>query len=158
MPFASFLARKSQVKDHIIPLIRELRNKGKVVKYIRCDNAGENIKLKEECERLNLGIEFEFTAPNTPQQKGIVERIFATLYGRGRALLNKAGFNLKPRETKCPHELFFGDVLKWARYLRIFGEVGVVKSATSIQSTLDNKSQPCIFVGYPSCNHAGNVY
>ena len=73
MAFASFLARKSQVKDHIIPLIRELRNKGKTVKYIRCDNTGENIKLKEECDRLNLGVEFEFTALNTPQQNGIVE-------------------------------------------------------------------------------------
>ena len=82
MSFASFIAKKSQVKEHIVPLIRELRNKGKTVKYIRCDNAGENLKLKEECDRLNLGIEFEFTAPNTPQQNGIVERKFATLYGR----------------------------------------------------------------------------
>ena len=54
-------------------MIRELRNKGKTVKYIRCDNTGENIKLKEECDRLNLGVEFEFTALNTPQQNGIVE-------------------------------------------------------------------------------------
>ena len=93
MLFASFIAKKSQVKEHIVPLIRELPNKGKVVKYIQCNNAGKNLKLKENCDRLNLGIEFEFTAPNTPQQNGIVERKFATLYGQGRALLNKAGFN-----------------------------------------------------------------
>ena len=180
MAFASFLAKKSQVKEHIVPLICELQNKGKVVKYIRCDNAGENTKLKEECDRLNLGVEFEFTAPNTPQQNGIVERKFATLYGRGRALLNKTGFNrsmrkglwaeaariatmldsitVKPGETKCPHELFFGSVPKWARYLRTFGEVGIVKSAASIQSKLDNKGRPCVFVGYPQHSPAGNVY
>ena len=79
MTFASFIARKGQVKEHIVPLIHQLRNKGKTVKYIRCDNAGENIKLKEECDRQKLGIEFEFTAPNTPQQNGVVERKFATL-------------------------------------------------------------------------------
>ena len=60
MSFASFIAKKSQVKEHIVPLVRELRNKGKSVKYIRCDNAGENMKLKEECDRLNLGIEFKW--------------------------------------------------------------------------------------------------
>ena len=180
MTFASFIARKGQVKEHIVPLIHQLRNKGKTVKYIRCDNAGENIKLKEECDRQKLGIEFEFTAPNTPQQNGVVERKFATLYGRGRALLNKAGFNrkmrkglwaeaariatlldsitVKPGETKCPYELFFGTLPNWARYLRTFGEVGIVKSSNPIQNKLDNKGQPCIFVGYPGTNHAGNVY
>ena len=72
-----------------------------------------------------------------PQQNGIVKRKFATLYGRGKVLLNKAGFNInramrsglwaeaariatlldsitvKPGETKCPHKLFYGDVPKW---------------------------------------------
>ena len=161
-------------------MIRELWNKGKTVKYIRCDNAGENVKLKEECDRLNLGIEFEFTAPSTPQQNGIVEQKFATLYGRGRALLNEAGFNcamqkglwaeaariatlfdsitVKPRETKCPHKLVFGNAPKWAQFLCTFGEIGIVKSAQAIQSKLENKGRPCVFVGYPTHNHAGNVY
>ena len=65
---------------------------------------------------------------------------------------------VKPGETKCPHELFFGDVPKWARYLRTFGEIGVVKSAAAIQRKLENKGRPCVFVGYPTQNHAGNVY
>ena len=130
LPFSAFLARKSNVKDHIIPLIHELRDKGKTVKYIRCDNAGENLKLQEACNRMKLGVQFEFTAPNTPQQNGVTERKFATLYGRGRAILNKAGFTrrmrkglwaeaarvatlldsitVKPGETKCPYEKFFG--------------------------------------------------
>ena len=81
-------------------------------------------------------------------------------------MLNKAAWiatlldsiTVKPGETKCPHELFFGSVPKWARYLRTFGEVGIVKSAASIQSKLDNKGRPCVFVGYPQHNHTGNVY
>ena len=39
---------------------------------------------------------------------------------------------VKPGETKCPHELFFDEVLKGARYLCTLGKVGVVKSAASI--------------------------
>jgi transposase InsO family protein len=36
----------------------------------------------------DLNIEFEFTAPNTPQQNGKIERKFATVYGKMRAMLN----------------------------------------------------------------------
>jgi hypothetical protein len=35
---------------------------------------------------------FEFTAPDSPQQNGKIERKFATLYGRVRAILNGAEF------------------------------------------------------------------
>jgi transposase InsO family protein len=37
-------------------------------------------------------IKFEYTAPNTPQQNGKIERKFATLYGKIRSILNAAGF------------------------------------------------------------------
>ena len=161
MLFVSFIANKSQVKDHIVPLIHKLCNKDKTVKYVRCHNAGKNLKLKQESDCLNLGVKFKFTAPNMPHQNEIVEQKFANFYGRGRALLNKARFNramrkglwakaaciatmldsisVKPGETKCPQELLYGDVPKWARYLQTFGEVGVVKSAAAIQSKLENK-------------------
>jgi transposase InsO family protein len=37
-------------------------------------------------------IKFEYTAPNTPQQNGKIERKFATLYGKIRSVLNAADF------------------------------------------------------------------
>ena len=37
------------------------------------------------------GFTVEFTAPRTPQQNGVVERDFAFLYARIRAMLNGAG-------------------------------------------------------------------
>ena len=44
-----------------------------MVKYIRCDNAGENTKqLREACEE-EMGIIQEFTAPYTQEQNGVVE-------------------------------------------------------------------------------------
>ena len=36
----------------------------------------------QQCAAEDLGIEFEFTAPDTPQQNGVVERAFATQIGR----------------------------------------------------------------------------
>jgi transposase InsO family protein len=38
----------------------------------------------------DLNIKFEFTAPNSPQQNGKIERKFATLYGKMRTMLNGA--------------------------------------------------------------------
>ena len=35
-------------------------------KRIRDDNSGENRSLQKECDKANLGINFEFTAPGTP--------------------------------------------------------------------------------------------
>ena len=63
----------------------------KEVKIIRCDNAGENKTTEERFIREKRNIKFEYTARNTPQQNGKVERAFATLYGRMRAMMNYAG-------------------------------------------------------------------
>ena len=62
------------------------------VKFICCDNAGENKKLEEKCDADGLGIIFEYTATGTPQQNAYVERAFPTLMGRARAMMNFAGF------------------------------------------------------------------
>ncbi len=59
-------------------------------KYIRCNNAGENILLKKECEKQGFGIQLEFTALGMLQQNGRVKRKAMTLLGRARARLNKA--------------------------------------------------------------------
>ena len=59
----------------------------------------EKLKLQEVYNGMKLGVRFEFTAPNTPQQNGVTERKFATLYGRGRAILNKAGFTCRMRKA-----------------------------------------------------------
>jgi len=64
-----------------------LQNQNKKVKYIRCDNAGENISLQKALDAEGMNIKFEFTARETPQQNGKVERAFATLYGRMRAMM-----------------------------------------------------------------------
>ena len=47
--------------------INGLSKKYKIeIKRIRIDNSGENKSLQKECDKENLGIIFDFTAPGTP--------------------------------------------------------------------------------------------
>ena len=65
----SFFLNKKSDQIKIIPMwIRDLSKKYKIeIKRIRLDNSGENRSLQKECDKENLGIIFEFTAPGTPQ-------------------------------------------------------------------------------------------
>ena len=45
-----------------------------------------------------MGISFEYTAPGTPQQNGVVERAFVTVMGSTRAMMNYAGFTMAKRQ------------------------------------------------------------
>jgi len=69
---ASVLVESHHIEAHI----PKLRGEGKEVKFLRCDNAGKNQELINLCAR--YGITIEFTAPHTPQQNGVVERMFVT--------------------------------------------------------------------------------
>ena len=75
----------------------------------KSNNAGEN-KAKIEIfywkkefgikfELTRFGIKLELTARKTPQQDGRIERAFATLYGRMRAMFANAGFEQVKRNT-----------------------------------------------------------
>ena len=72
------------------------------MKIIRCDNAGENKVLERESDKKELVIIFEYTAPGTPQQNGVVERVieraFVTVIGRARAIMNHAGLTMAKRQ------------------------------------------------------------
>ena len=53
----------------------EVRTKQKYKGNIfRLDGAGENCRFKTLADDESLGIEFEFTASNTPEQNAVVER------------------------------------------------------------------------------------
>jgi hypothetical protein len=126
-----------------------------------------------------LNINLEFTAPNTPQQNGKVERKFQTLYGKVRSMLNWARLPITMRRrlwAQCAktatllkniilkhhseitsYELLHGKASPHIDFLRKFGEVAMVHDAKQIQGKLKNKGKPCIFVGYPE-NHSMEVY
>ena len=79
-----FLRFKSDLPTTMLTWTQEFqRHFKKQIKYFRCDNSGENRTFQEDVKRfITYQIKFEFTAPNTPQQNGMIERKFATLYGK----------------------------------------------------------------------------
>jgi hypothetical protein len=110
-------------------LLIDLKIAGIEIKYIRCDDSGENKAFYYACRSNGYLIKFEFSGPRTPQRSGKVETKFQTLYGRFRAMLNDAGLendvisgewsecantvtflskitSIKTQD-KCPHQLLF---------------------------------------------------
>ena len=149
------------------------------VKIIRCDNAGENKVLERESDKKELGIIFEYTSPGTPQQKGVVERAFVTAMGRARAMMSHEGFTMSMRQqlwceapqtatvldnilmqecAKSP-PFTFGVDAKYAKHLRVFGEICVVADTDNKvgRTKIDPRGKISLFVGY-STQHAGDVY
>ena len=177
-----FLKRKSDQIELLPAWMKELKAKyGIDIKYIRLDNSGENKGLKDECEKLNLGLIFESTARGTPPQNSVVERKTPTLMGRSRAMMITAGFSQQEKRkfwcevistatkldnimvrkdrTKPPFTLFYNDEAKYMKYLRSFGEMAVIviTNGKKMRSKLDTRGRTGIFVGYAD-DHAGNVY
>ena len=64
----SFFLNKKSDQIKILPMwIKGIAKKHRIeIKRIRLDNSGENKSLQKECDKQNLGIIFEFTAPGTP--------------------------------------------------------------------------------------------
>ena len=137
---SKFMNRKSHLAVTCLEIIRELETRtGKKVKYIRCDNAGENISLDRSLLREGYDIRFEYTASGTPQQNGKVERAFPTLYGRIRACFNYQRINgalreslwaecirtctyvenilIYPDQLKSSYETMWGHLPNYANYL-----------------------------------------
>ena len=94
-----FLKKKNEQVEPIIAWIKALKARHKIqVKIIRCDNAGEIKVLERGSDKNELKIIFEYTAPGTPQQNGVVERAFVRVIGRARAMMNHAGFTMAKRQ------------------------------------------------------------
>ena len=176
-----FLKKKSDVATVIQQWIWNIQKQTKIqIRKIRCDNAGENYALKRKLElSKGINIYFEFTAPHTPQQNGTIERLFATLYGKTRSVLNGAMLSQDLRTGLWAHaadmcskleniivtdplkltssELFHGTNPKWTKHLRTFGEIAILVDNRKIKGKLEDRGIPCIFIGYPE-NHSGDVY
>jgi hypothetical protein len=70
------MKNKSDLKTRIKTLLTDLKIANRIVKFIRCDDAGENMTMKNDPEIKSFGIKFEFSVPRTPQRNGKVEGKF----------------------------------------------------------------------------------
>jgi hypothetical protein len=89
MKFSSFHKTKAAMVEPTCELFDQWRQRDMPVDFVRLDNAGENKKLKPSAvsETWKLKIDSKFTARDTPQQNHLPELGFASIAGKGRALM-----------------------------------------------------------------------
>ena len=117
-------------------------------------------RLRLVCDK--YGITMEYTAPNTPQQNGVVERKFVTIRDRSSAMTYNANWSAtqegklwaesistsetltnivaNSKNVQSPDELFFGTKPTLYKHLVQYGRVGYVAIRTKIKKKLAPKA------------------
>jgi len=85
MKFTKFFKTKDGMVVSTLEQFERWNKAGMQVKYVRLDNAGENVKLQKvsDSKDYKLNLQFEFTARDTPQQNHLSELGFTVLANRG---------------------------------------------------------------------------
>ena len=92
MKWSFFISEKNEIGTVVEKVLEKIKGLNMHTKYLCCDNAGENSKqLNELCTK--MGIQPEFTAPNTPQQNGVAERAFAVILDSALSSMISAKLN-----------------------------------------------------------------
>ncbi|KAM0916826.1 hypothetical protein ACQ4PT_009866 [Festuca glaucescens] len=149
---------------------------GHKLHVLRTDRGGEftSATFYQHCAK--AGVQRHLTAPNTPQQNGVVERRNQTLLRMARSMMKAkqvpsmfwgeavltAAFILNRSFTRSvdgmtPYEAWHG-VKPEVRFLRVFGCVGHVKVSGTHLKKLDDRSTPMVFVGYATGSKAYKMY
>ena len=142
------------------------KSTGMKIKFFHSDRGGEFMSDEFTAFLEDQGITRELSAPRTPQQNGVAERMNQTLLGGMRAMLHHSGMskgfwaeamgtavhilNRAPRKGlgwRTPYELLFGRIPD-VSYFRVFGCRAWVFNDSPTKTKLDPKSVPMIFVGY----------
>jgi hypothetical protein len=176
--FSGFMKKKSEFGEFVESVIDKAATDGHTVKYIRCDNAGENTKqLKEVCAK--KGVTMEFTSPHTPQQNGVVERKFVTTRDMAYAVMLDARLTQGAQNklwaeavSTCTEtgnvvvtsgsdvsadEKWYGKAPTVYETLQPWGRIGYVTKQTTFKKKFSEKSYKCICVGHAK-DHAKDVY
>ena len=149
---------------------------GRSIKVFRSDRGGEFMSADFSKFLEDSGISRETSAPRTPQQNGLAERMMRTLVGSARSMLQHSGLskgfwseavsvaahihNQSPRkglDWKTPHHLFHGRMPD-VSYLRVFGCHAWVYTPKDQRKKWDANSQPMIFVGYEPSSKAYQLW
>lgn len=176
--FVKFLKEKSQVPKVWEDLVRLIENIAEIrIKCLRSDNGGEYTgqRIKDFCA--GKGIKQEFSAPHSPSQNGISERVNRTV--NERSLAQMVARNLPKflwdesvahavyiknrvltsaiKEPITPYERFFGDK-PHIGHLYEFGSPCWMLDRSPDRSKLDKKSHECLFMGISGESKAYKVY
>jgi len=173
-----FLESKNDVISALKKLARRLQNtKNCNIGSIRSDHGGEfqNEKFSKFCEK--MGILHNFSAPRTPQQNGVVERMNRSREELARTMLSESSLPkyfwadvvstscyvmnrvlIRPILKKTPYELFNGRKPN-INHLRVFGcSCFVLNNGKENLGKFDEKVDNGIFIGYSLNSHAYKIY
>jgi hypothetical protein len=178
--WSRFISNKSDIAEVLRPILLKNKKAGFACKFIRCDNAGENLKHLEI-----LGLEpemtflLEHTAPNTPQMNGVVERAFVTIRDKGFSMMLDAKLTPNARKLLWSHAMDTATILDnllprrdsttnayqmWGERtpvdrhdLKEWGRIAYVTKRERIKPKLTPKAVKCIFVGY-TVSHSSDAF
>lgn len=165
--FVRFFSHKSHVLNSIRTFVNDVTTlTQKKVKIFRSDNGTEfkNQGMKVLCEF--EGIQQEFSAPNTPQQNGEIERANRTILETARSMCQASKLTLsvwaeavnaavyirnrvpnKRTGEKTPYELFHGRKPDVSNLMKFGQEVHVLDSSRGI-SKFSAKTKEAYIVGF----------
>jgi hypothetical protein len=83
MAWSKLLKRKNDTAKELMVFMRQMKQRESPVKFIRCDNAGENKDLHNKCKESNdlTDVKFEFTVQDSPQFNSKAEQKPCTTQG-----------------------------------------------------------------------------
>ena len=124
MKFSYHYKHKDDIMGAAPKLLRKLENVAGDIKYLRQDNAGENkaLEAKMKSSEWKFKTNYEYTAPNTPQQNSLAEVSFRYLSGCGRAIANDAHLPKKYRFVLANDLLDHATKLDWLVPVELNGE------------------------------------
>lgn len=163
-----FLSQKSSVLEAFKRYKSLVENQtGTKIKYLQSDNGRKYCNQEYDHFLSKCGIERRLTAPHTPQQNGVAERMNRTLLDMARCFLIQSNLpsmfwsdaiatacyirNRCPTRTLnglTPHEKWTGE-FPILSHLRVFGSAVYVLDKTPGKDKFAIKSNKGIFVGYP---------
>lgn len=135
------------------------------IKIFRSDNGTEYTNNSFQKFLNSCGIIHQRTAPYTPEQNGVSERLNRTIIDRVRCMLIDSGLDEKfwaeaavtasyllnrtpcRNHSVCPEEMWSGRKPS-LNHIRVFGCKAFMHIPKVKRSKLEPKSIPCIFVGY----------
>ena len=181
--WSNLLEKEAEAPTKMMTYLRKMADRGTPVKFIRCDNAPVWQKLQRLCEASDekalRQVQFEFTSRETPQLNGKIERRFAVITRRIRAVLNAAKLPqdlrnvlwgeavmyctdvhniLLSRSYDAPgYTAFYKKNFPSMSQLRQCGEIGYVKWGTKIKGKLQDRGIPMMYLGRAR-NHGSDTY
>jgi hypothetical protein len=181
LKFSMFYLKKNDMIEPACAQLQKWKQAGLGVTHIRLDNAGENTKLQERAESAawKLGVQFEYSARDTPQQNRLAELGFTVLGNKGRDCMVAASvpmtirYKLFPKAfeyttdmdglqvttinglTLTRYKYFCGKNPKFAQHLRTWGKAGTVKTKTKTTPKIADRGVQYMFIGYAK-DHEGD--